>query len=477
MANFFHGVRTSRGEGSQTVNAAASGIVFAVGTAPVNQVGNYPKIALVNSMADAKEQLGYSDDWETYTLCEVMYSHFRTQAVGPVLLVNVADPATNKETVETASKSIVNGQVELPENAIRESITVKNETNTLKVGEDYEVFYQDGHCYVEAVSGGKMADLSTVTVGYDTFTFELDELKTAVIGGYNAATGENSGLELVNDCYAEHQVNPDIIIAPGFSDDPEVAAVMAAKAGCINTVFKGRAIIDADCDTTKVYSGVPKWKSDNSITGERQILCWPMMKIGERVFHMSSRLAAVMAATDVDNGDCPSKSPDNKELGATCLCLKDGTDVVMNLEKANYLNANGVVTGLNFVGSFKVWGTHTACFPGSSDPIESLIPVARMFDWVGNSLILTYWSRIGEKLNRRLCESIADSSSQWMNSLTAAGHLYGGRVEFDEGENSEEDIMSGILKPHVYMAPVSPLVEVNWIQEYDSSYVTGALGS
>lgn len=477
MGNFFHGVRTTRGEGSQTVNAAASGIVFAVGTAPVNQVKSWPKIALVNSMTEAKEQLGYSDDWETYSLCEVMYSHFKVSAVGPLLLVNVADPATAKETVEAAAKTIVNGQVELPENVIRDSITVKNESTTLEAGTDYDVFYQDGHCYIEAISGGKMAKLSQVTVGYDVFKFKLSDLKNAVIGGYNAGTGENTGLELVNDCYAKHQVNPDIIIAPGFSQDPEVAAVMATKAACINTIFQGRAIVDADCEITKIYSAVPKWKNDNSVTGERQIVCWPMMKIGERVFHLSTRVAAAMAATDVDNGDCPSESPDNKDISATALCLRDGSDVVMNLEKANYLNANGIVTGLNFVGGFKVWGSHTACYPGSTDPVECLIPVSRMFDWVSNSLILTYWSRIGNKLNRRLCESIADSSSQWMNSLTAAGHLYGGRVEFDESENTEENIMAGILKPHVYMAPVSPLVEVNWVQEYDSSYVSSALGS
>lgn len=477
MANFFHGVRTTKGQGSQSVNTAASGIVFAVGTAPVNQVDGYSPIVLANSFQEAQQQLGYSDDWEKFTLCEVMYSHFKVSAVGPVLLVNVADPNTHKETVEEAALTVANNQVTLPETAIKGSITVKNSGTALTAGTDYEVFYSGGKCYIEAVPGGKMSGLTTVTVGYDNFTVTAADLKNDVIGGYDTQTGNNRGLELVNDCYAEFQVNPDIIIAPGFSSDPEVAAAMAAKAGSLNTVFQGRAVVDADCETVKVYSGVPKWKTEKGITSARQIVCWPMMKVGDRIYHLSSRIASVMAATDAGNDDCPSESPDNKDIGASGLCLKDGTAVVMNLEKANYLNANGIMTALNFSGGFKAWGSHTACYPGNSDPTEYFIPVARMFDWVSNSLILSYWSRIGGKLNRRLCESISDSASIWMNSLTAAGHIYGGRVEFNESENPDEDIMAGILRPHIYMAPVSPLMEVNWMLEYDSSYVSGALGS
>ncbi len=474
---FYHGVRTTQMAGSQTINAAASGIVFAVGTAPVNQVDHYPAIVLANSYSEAVEQLGYSEDWSTYTLCEVMYSHFQMSKVAPLLLVNVADPAGHKESVEEKACAVVDGQVTLPENAIKTSITVKNADSNMTAGTDYEVFYRNGKCIVEAIQGGAMSTLESVTVGYDLFIFTAAEMKSAVIGGYDTATGENKGLELVNDCYAVYQVNPDILIAPGFSDDPEVATAMAAKASAINTVFGGRAIVDADCKTVKVYSQVPAWKKQNGITHPRQIVCWPMAKVGDKQVHLSSRMAAVMATTDISNDDCPSESPDNKDIGISGLCLADGTDVTMNLERANYLNSNGIETAMNFVGGFKVWGSYTAAYPDSTDPAEYFINVARMWDWIGKSLILAYWSRIGEKLNRRLCESIADSASIWMNSLTAAGHMYGGRVEFNEDENPDQDIQAGILRPHLYGAPCSPLVDMDWLMEYDSTYVTNALGA
>ena len=118
MSEFFHGARaTIKINKTFAVTPAASGIVFAVGTAPVNQVGTYPDIVCANSFEEAKAALGYSDNWDKYTLCEVMHTQFRKYGVGPVFLVNVADPtlAANKTAVASALKTIVDGVVELPE--------------------------------------------------------------------------------------------------------------------------------------------------------------------------------------------------------------------------------------------------------------------------------------------------------------------------------------------------------------------------
>lgn len=481
--SFFHGVRAIKGSGSQTVYGTASGIVAAVGTAPVNQVASYKSVVLARNMTEAKAALGYSDNWTKYTLCEVMYRHFQVEAMSPLLLINVADPATQKTAVAAASKTVVDGQVTLPEDTVLGSIEVKTvpgegETaQTLVKGQDYDVFWQDGACIVEAISGGSMDGLATVSVGYDTFSFDPASaaMKTAVIGGTDTATGENKGLELLNDCYAMYSINPDIIIAPSFSSDSTVAAAMAARAESLNTVFRARAVVDADSATTRLYTAVPAWKAANGITSDRQILCWPMGKKDGNTYHMSTVVASAMAATDAGNEDCPSESPDNKPALLDSLCLADGTEIVLNLEKANYLGGNGIVTALNMGGEFRVWGSHTAAYPNATAAEEIFIPVARMMDWVMNGLILTYWSRIGGKLNRRICESIADSASIWINGLTSAGHLYGGRAEFNAEENPDADIMNGILKIHVYLAPVHPLVEIDFICEYDASYVSAAL--
>ena len=138
-------------------------------------------------------------------------------------------------------------------------------------------------------------------------------------------------------------------------------------------------------------------------------------------------------------------------------------------------NANGIVTALNFIGGFRSWGNFTCAWPESGDGVECFISVRRMFHWVANSMILTYWEFVDNKLTRRLCETIADSATVWLNQLTNGGHLYGGRVEFRQEENPDEDIMAGIIRPHLYIAPPGPAQEISFILEYDASYVSTVL--
>ena len=72
------------------------------GTAPVNmtkepsQAVNVP--ILCNSFSECVENLGYSGDYESYTLCQSMDANFKQFAVAPVVFVNVLDPEKHKKT-------------------------------------------------------------------------------------------------------------------------------------------------------------------------------------------------------------------------------------------------------------------------------------------------------------------------------------------------------------------------------------------
>ena len=100
-----------------------------------------------------------------------------------------------------------------------------------------------------------------------------------------------------------------------------------------------------------------------------------------------------------------------------------------------------------------------------------------MFDWIGNTLIKTFWNKLDKPMNRRLIDSIVDSANIWINGLTGRGYLLGGRVEMLESENPLTDLMAGILRVHVYMTPPSPAQEINFTLEYDASYVQSALAA
>ncbi|RHO84569.1 hypothetical protein DW058_02430 [Clostridiaceae bacterium AF42-6] len=87
-----HGIRIQE----NPTNVAApvmleNGVPVIFGTAPVNLAAN-PKAAtnqlfLCKTFAEAVQNLGYSDDYESYTLCQAMDAFFKAFGVGPVVYV------------------------------------------------------------------------------------------------------------------------------------------------------------------------------------------------------------------------------------------------------------------------------------------------------------------------------------------------------------------------------------------------------
>ena len=74
---------------------------------------------------------------------------------------------------------------------------------------------------------------------------------------------------------------PDLICAPGWSSNPAVAAVMAAKAPSINGLFKGKAVVDLDtaASAASSYDKVLSWKNTNGYTDENMIVCCRLSRL------------------------------------------------------------------------------------------------------------------------------------------------------------------------------------------------------
>lgn len=480
---FYHGISTRQVATSlSTPVTAASGITFVVGTAPVHMLGaekvdgknaykNINTPVMCNNYDEAASTLGFSDGWEKYTLCEVMYNHFQLYATSPVFFVNVLDPAKHKISVTVENYPVVDNKAKLPFDAIAETVKV----GEYKRGEDFDLLYDGDSLVVEIVDGGAIPE------GTTELSIEFDKVdpsqitKKDIIGGFDVNTKKTSGFELIEAVFPKYGICPDILICPKWSSDSEVAAIMATKSASINGVFQAKALIDVDTTEVKHYSDVTAWKKAKNINDKAQALCFPMCRLGDRVFHMSVQMAGLMAKVDTDNGGCPAESPSNKLLKIDSAVLADGTEVLLDLTQANYLNSNGVTTALNFIGGFVLWGNETACYPANTDVKDYFLCVSRMFGWVSNSLVLTYWSKIDSKFNRRLIDSIVDSVNIWLNGLVAEEKLLGGRVEFNESENTTVSLMSGKAVFHIFLTPPSPAKEIEFVLEYDTSYVTSAL--
>lgn len=475
MGKVTHGVSTSKKATSvSTPVVAASGVAFVVGTAPVQAVGGkVNEVIMANNYAEAAEAFGYADDWKKYDICEMMHTAFQLYKVAPVFFVNVLDPEKHKKTGSTTKATPADKQIKLPFEAIAASVQIADKV----AGTDFEVFYDETNCIVEFLT----ETTGEITVTYD----EVDPTKVTkadIIGGYSAQTHKTTGLELIDSVFPKYTTVPDLIVCPNWSHEPEVAAVMSAKAENINGLFEADALIDVDTSAggATYYTEVPAWKKSKNISKTNELLLFPRLGLGDKEFNYSSQMAGLIAQvdnTDEFGGGTPCESASNKSLQADRAILADGTEVALDVQAANYLNDNGIITALNFYNGFVSWGDWTAAFPAATDPVDYFYCVSRMFKFVAKTVTLSHWSKTDRRLTRRLLDAIMQSVNDWLNSLTAEEKIIGGRVVMEEAENSLTALMAGKAKFHIYLTPPSPLVEMEFVLEYDTSYLSALLAA
>lgn len=476
---YTHGVYISEVETAVvSPSEGYSGLPVVIGTSPKGPV-NEPQ--LITRYEDAVKIFGYSDDWEHYTLCEFMYSQFALFAQGPAVMVNVHDvrrdykylaekeyPVTDRRIIIPAELMPVNSESINPVSG-EHTMVLPHIEGTYNV--DYWWRYEDGNPAGDLVItfpvGSRHYDSTAVTIKLPVRDFT--NTKSEIIGGYSSATGKYSGLELVNEVYHKFLVVPGIILAPGYSHYPEVAAVMKAKAESVSEVFRCIAIADAPGN---VFSEIPAWKSEKNYTDSRLIVCWPKVKLGDKTFHLSTQLCGVMNRTDNNRGDVPYKSPSNELLQCDSCVNDSGGEVMLTIGDANYLNGQGIVTAINWTGGWRVWGNNTCAYPAVTDPKDRFIAVRRMFDYVGNTFINTFWQKADGPMTVRLVREVVNSFNLYLNGLAARDMILGGRIEFRESENVLTDLMNGVLRFHVMLTPPVPAETIEGILEYDPEYLS-----
>lgn len=450
---------------------AATGVPFVIGTAPIQGAKNPAPVGvpvLITGWNEFRERFGYSDDWDKYTLCEYAFAHFVLYGMQPVIFVNLLDPATHKEAVAASDLNVVNKKVTLPAEAINNALLVVKPQggggNAYVKDTDYAVIYTDTGVNIELLPDGSAYSATKLNISYNKVT-------PASINASAVATG----MESIELCATTLGTIPDLIVSPKFSEDQAVAAVMAAKAGSINGMFGAKAIIDIRSDSAgaQSYGDVYEYKNSKSLVDKNQIPLWPKVTFGGKTYHYSTHMAALIAVTDTNFG-APFVSPSNKTLLIDGLVNGEGEEVNLTLAQANILNAQGIVTALNFMGGWKAWGNYTACYPANNDVKDNLICVSRMFDWVGNTIIQTCWNYVDMPMNKRILDNIVDMINIWLNGLTGSEYILGGRVEMLEEENPPTNLMQGIVKFHVYLTPPSPAQEIDFTLEYDINYLTEA---
>lgn len=458
-----------------------AGLPVFVGTSPIHLAGdltNVNKPQLCYTYREAVEKFGFNREFGRYTLCEAIHSQFALFNVSPVVLINVLDPAEHKTGGTSVEEfTLVNGAANLGKDVPLGLVKVPNislapEDPDAVAGTDYSLsFNSDGEAILSVLAGGMFASATKVKAKVTKLSPEaVDE--NDIIGCVDVSTGAYTGLELVNHVFPKFRLIPGLLAAPKWSRKPSVAAVMAAKMSNINGHFSGESVVDIPSDeaAAPLYTDAPGWKNENNYALPNQIACWGKPKLGETAYHMSTQLVSLMNKVDASNEGIPFESPSNKNLQMDGLYTDGGAEVLLGPDQAAYLNGEGIITALNFTGGWVAWGSREAVYPANTDPKDAFIPIRRMFHWIGNEFILTFWQKVDKPITRRLVKTIVNSYNVRLNGLAAREAILGGRVEFLEDENPLTDLIDGILRFHLYVTPPSPAREIRAILEFDPTY-------
>ncbi len=481
-----HGVYTR--EQATSMSAATNstaGLQVVFGTAPIYQLADLTGVTaprLCSSYAEAAAALGYDTNFEAFTLNQSIKASFELFGVAPIVLVNVLDPnkaqhVTNvskpTEQTVTGSSFVISAEQEPVPYVLRATLTVSAQTSgdPLVAGTDYTVEYdEDGLATVTLTSATAKA-LAKVYVTYKAI--KLTAGKTAV----TAAEITTAISDKLREVYPRFGMTPGLLLAPSYSKDPNVAAVMQGACENINGVYSCECILDVDCGTSgaRTYDAVKQVKENKGLTSPHAYAYWPMAQVGNYRLSLSAIMGALTAATDAANGDVPSLSPSNKSLpGVTGLCLEDGTEVILDQAQANVVNSAGIGTVLNLNG-FKAWGNNTCAYPSTTDPKDRWIAVRRFFTWRSNSLIQTYFERVDSPANYRMIEAIVDAENVNGNAYVAAGACAAYQCEFRSDENPTTQILNGTIKFHLTLAPYNPAECIEFTLEFDPTAIASAL--
>ena len=454
MADYKHG---TYGEFAASVGdvATQSGTVAVyVGTAPVNLIRGYAErvntpVRLAN-IYDVRRYFGYSDNWDAFTLCEAFYVHFANPTgsnIGPVVAINVLNPATHKKAeATTVALTFAKGRASIvSDTIILDTLALADKVE----GEDYSVSYdfEKGQVVInsigEAITGTVQATYDEV----DPSAVTADE----IIGGVTAE-GVYTGLGCINLVYQDLGLITNLIGCPKWSSTKAVYDAMIAAGTKINGhwdafVCADIPVLDGATKVDNIAAAIA-WKETNGYVDEIHKPFWPMgMLASGKPVHASVLAIWAQMLVDATHDGIPMESASNKAVPVVKQYFGEGSvNRGFDQQQANELNANGITTIVYFGGRWVLWGPHTGAYKhGAVTDNRSVFDVSiRMMMYVSNSFQQEHALVIDSPMTRAMADTIKNREQEKADALAAIGALIGTpKVDFVEGDNSTADLVEG----------------------------------
>ena len=441
---------------SKVTDAKQGEVVAAyIGTAPINLIRGYAEKNLINmpikvaNMSDTQSKLGYSDNWEAFTLCEAFAEHFDNTVgnVGPIYVVNVLDPDTHKSAEKTTKElAFTNNRAEFESSEIiLDTFAIADKAE----GVDYTLEYN----FAKGTVVVKLLGEDVVTTAQCTYnTVDTSAVKEGDIIGQTTENGQYTGLHALKLMYQYNNAVLNILAAPGWSHIPAVYRAMVSIVQKLNGhwdafVNADIPLKDADGKAIDTIEKAIAWKTENGYTSEFSKVYWPMVTNGDRVYHLSTVGQATMLRVDLGHDGVPFESPSNKEIMATRQYFgAESKNNGFDQQTGNSLNEKGITTACFWGGQWVLWGPHTAAFTynGSMDARSIFDVNIRMLMYITNSFQIDHGTEIDKPMTPQDRDTVLNVERQKLDTLCGIGALIGTpSVEFLETENSVSDMMNG----------------------------------
>lgn len=481
MANeYLYGAYGHLGETvAQNAIQAGTTVVY-VGVAPVNLLRGYRGVidnpVKLTNYPHAQKTVGYSDDWENFSLCEAISAHFNNKNgnIGPIYVINVLNPDIHRKE-EATDQSLVfsNGQAVIKSDRI---ILDTLALDKLAEGVDYQVDYNFTKGTVLIKSIGENMLTGAVAASY----YEIDMAainETDIIGGVTS-NGEYSGLGALQLLYQEQNQICNLLAAPGWSCKPNVYKAMCKAAEQINGHWNAFVLADIPIkdgnDTISTIAEAKQWKRVHGYDNERSKVFWPQSKdsIGT-VYHLSTLAAVEFMRMDYSHASIPMETCANKKVAIAGQYFGEasknrGFDQIT----AKELTSCGISTCVFWGGNWNLWGDHTAAYEYGADvdPRAIFDVSMRMLFYITNSFQREWGVVIDEPFTKQLRDRIINKEQEKLDALVANGALIGSpEVLFLESENSSTDMMNGDFRWDIPVTPVPPLKSATVYVAYTDS--------
>lgn len=455
MSEFKHGAYgIENPQGAKAAVESQAAFIY-VGTAPVHNVKGgadaVNKPIVVRNIAEAKRYLGYSDDWAKYTLCEAMHVHLEMGGIGPLIMINVLDPATHKATeAGTLKAKPVAGQIKLAnmDDAILDTIAITGKT----LGTDYTLNYDSAKHSIT------ITETSTGALGSEELTINYSKIDASkvtaedVIGSSDNA-GLNTGLYAIRNVYPLTGYIPSQLLAPGWSSDKDVHDAMYEVSQRVNShwhVYMRTDIPIADEDTPITLLTAAAWKKTNGYDKPNETTYFPLAKGTDgKTYHISVLAAANLQNLLAEQDGIPYTTPSN----TACSIIERlylGEDakgrVYDDALITEQLNKHGIASATFNGGRWVIWGAQPASFefvPGETDVSSANETNVMMLYYIMNDFQRRRAKDADKVMTVNDLRSRESEEQARLDALVKNGMLLYGKCKLNATLIERSDVMAG----------------------------------